>query len=385
MLIALARSSGSADEAIPQALDVFSAIATQHPERAPELLLAASVWSSLQAFGTHGEELTSPTEGSLEAYELRSPSVVAAARALGSRLSGIRVPQGSGFALRVLQIGFGPATSEAFLFAAEHGARVTVLDLDAPRLERARLKYGQGSDASFCGNLDALPDLGFDLVVSAGGLSRLAGRGGAFGSLVKKCAADALIMAVEPVPSFFRELALGLAEGEEGDQRELRLTAAAWESECLRAGLVQIDARLVDTGADQAVALSARSTDQPERSALPGPVSLVCAEAQPGSTAAALFDAIASLGAACRFVDPSALATLRTGSCVWIAGGAEREATARVTAHCLALRDIAGGLAHAKVKLFVVVPASDSPVAEAILSFVQDRRQRISDARYSAN
>ncbi len=283
----------------------------------------------------------------------------------------IRPSQGSGFALRVLQIGFGPATSETFLFAAECGARVTVFDPDAPRLERARLKYGQASDASFCGDLDALPDLGFDLVVSAGGLSRLAARDDAFGSLVRKCAVDALIIAVEPVPSFFRELTLGLAEGDDGDQRELRLTAAAWASECSRAGLVQIDARLVDTGADQAVALSARSKDQPDRSVSPGAVSLICAGGRPENIVAALFDAISGLGAHCRFVEPAALASLRSGACVWIAGVADGEAVARVASHCLALRDIASSLGHAKVKLFVVVPASDRAVSEAILSFVR--------------
>ncbi len=359
------------EEALPAAQDVFASLAAQHPERAPELLLAASVGALLRDFGKEGAELTPPTEGAVEAYELRSPSVVAAARALGVRLSRIRRPEAPGFALRVLQIGVGPATSETLRFAAGCGAQVTVFDLDPPRLERARLKHGEGTDVSFRGNLDALPDRSFDLIVSAGGLSRLAALRGAFGGLAEKCAADALIMAVEPIPSLFRDLTVGLTEGDDGDQRELRLSASGWASECSRAGLVQVDARLLNTGADHAVALSAKSTGRSERPGSSAGVALLCNGANSDGSLSALFDAIKALGASCRFVDPAALSTRRAGSYVWVAGVPEGDGAVRVASHCLALRDIAGCLAHAKAKLFVVVPASDRPVAEAILSFVR--------------
>ncbi len=371
----LIRRSGSglrlSDEALPQTHEVFSALAAQHPERAPELLLAASVGALLDDFGKAGAELTPPTEGAVEAYELRSPSVVAAARALGVRLSKIRRPEGSAFALRVLQIGVGPATSETLRFAAGCGARVTFLDLDPPRLERARLKYGEGTDASFCGDLDALPDRGFDLIVSAGGLSRLAARSRAFDRLAQKCAADALIMAVEPIPSLFRDLTVGLTEGDDGDQRERRLSASAWASECSRAGLVQVDARPIDTGADHAVALSAKSASRSERPGSSAAIALFWNGVDPDSSVTALFDAIKARGAPCQFVEPAAPSKQRAGSYVWIAGVPDGDGAARVASHCLALRDIAGCLGHAKAKLFVVVPASDRPVAEAILSFVR--------------
>ena len=361
------------EEALPSAQDVFASLAAQHPERAPELLLAASVGALLlRDYGKEGAELSPPTEGAVEAYELRSPSVVAAARALGVRLSRmIRHTEASAFALRVLQIGVGPATSETLRFAAQCGARVTVFDLDPPRLERARLKHGEGTDVLFCGDLDALPDRSFDLIVSAGGLSRLAALRGAFGRLAEKCAADALIMAVEPIPSLFRDLTVGLTESDDGDQRELRLSASGWASECLRAGLVQIEARLLDTGADHAVALSAKSTDRSGRPGSSAGVALLCNSANSDGSLLALFDAIKALGASCRFVDPAALSTQWMGPYVWVAGFPEGDGAVRVASHCLALRDIAGCLGHAKAKLFVVVPASDRPVAEAILSFVR--------------
>ncbi len=359
------------DEALPRTQDIFSALAAQHPERAPELLLAASVGASLSDFGQEGAQLAPPAEGFLEACELRSPSVVAAARVLGARLASVRGPEGSGFALRVLQIGVGPATSETLRFAARRGGRVTVLELDPSRLERARLRHGDGTDASFCSDLDALPNDGFDIIVSAGGLSRLAAGSGGFGRLAQKCSADALIMAVEPAPSLFRDLALGLMEGNDREQRELRLTAAGWASECSAAGLVQIDARLIETGADHAIALTAKSTDRSERSCSSASVALLCDEADPDSSAIALFDAVEARGARCRLVETAALSTQRAGSYVWIAGAFEGDGTARVASNCLALRDVAICLGHAKAKLFVVVQASDGAAADAILSFAR--------------
>ena len=358
-------------QALPQARDIFSALVTQHPERAPELLLAASVGASLHDFGWEGAELAPPTEDSVEAYELRSPSVVAAARVLGERLSRMDRPEGRGFALRVLQIGVGPATSETLRFAAADEARVTVLDFDPSRLERARLKFGEGTDASFCSDLDALPDVSFDLIVSAGGLSRLAARSGAFDRLVQKCAADALVMAVEPSPSFFRDLILGLTERDDGDQQELRLSAAAWSALFSRAGLVQVDARVIDTGADHAIELSARATDRPEQPISISAVAVICQRANPEDDPVELLKAITARGAPCRLVQSAELAAQRAGSYVWIAGVLEGDGTARVASHCLALRNIAGRLVHAKAKLFVVVPASDRAVADAVMSFVR--------------
>ena len=359
------------EEALPRTPDIFAALAAQHPERAPEVLLAASVGESLHDFGKEGAELTPPTEGFIEAYLLRSPSAVAAARALSARLSGVRPPEGPVFALRVLQIGVGPAMSETLRFAAGCCGRVTLLDPDPARLERARLKYGEGTVASFCDDLDALPDHSFDLIVSAGGLSRLAARGAALRRLAEKCALDALILAVEPAPSLFRDLILGLTANDDRDQRELRLTAAGWGSECSSAGLAQIDARLIDTGADYAVALTAKSANRPERPVSSAPTALLCRRVDPDGCAIALFDAIKARGASCQFVEPAAPLTHRAGAFVWIADALEGNGTARVASHCLALRDIAVGLGHAKAKLFVVVPASDRPVAEAVLSFVR--------------
>ena len=115
------------------------------------------------------------------------------------RLSGER----EGYALRVLLLGVGPAAFEALRFAARQRARLTIFDPDARRLERVRLNHGGASDVSFCADLNALADAGFDLVLSAGGLSRLAGEGDTLSRLAAKCAEGALMVAVEPTPSLF--------------------------------------------------------------------------------------------------------------------------------------------------------------------------------------
>jgi NADPH:quinone reductase-like Zn-dependent oxidoreductase/acyl carrier protein len=98
---------------------------------------------------------------------------------------------------------------------------------------------------------------------------------------------------------------------------------------------------------------------------------LIGAGSAPKRFVTALLEAIRAQGQSCRLIEVTALSGERPGAFAWIAGPIEGDGTAQVAAHCLALRDIAIGLGHAKAKLFVIVPAADRPVAEALLSFVR--------------
>ena len=251
------------DEHLPRPDAVFRALASQHPDRAPELLLAASMDGTLRSFIDGEADLTGPSDAAVEAYESRSPSAIAAARALAVRLDAIECSKSHGYTLRVLQVGGGPAATEALRFAARQGARLTIFDADARRLERLRLNNRGAPDISFCADLEVLAVDGFDLVLSAGGLSRLPGQGDAVLRLLAKCA-GALMVAVEPTPSLFRDLVLGLVEDGSGSGREANVEAARWASECARSGLINVDARLIGTGADCAVLLTAEAPVKPE-------------------------------------------------------------------------------------------------------------------------
>src|SRR5271166_7095152 len=173
---------------------------------------------------------------------------------------------------------------------------LSILDSNAQHLERARINRGDGTNAEFCGDLESLPDCGFDLVVSAGGLSRLAANRGGLSRLAQKCAAGALIIAVEPTASLFRDLTLGLA-GDKGEDLEMRLDAKGWALECARAGLAQIDARIIDTAADQAVLLTAEAPQAAEPTSGNSRIVLLRNGADCDGFATTLLDAIEERGA----------------------------------------------------------------------------------------
>jgi phthiocerol/phenolphthiocerol synthesis type-I polyketide synthase C len=364
---AVRRLSG---EDVPTPESVLQALASQYPDRAPELLLAAGMDAALRRFSDGEADLTGPSEAAVEAHELRSPSAIGAARALAVRLDAIERREREGYALRVLLLGVGPAAFEALRFAAKQRARLTIFDPDARRLERVRLNHGGASDVSFCADLNALADAGFDLVLSAGGLSRLAGEGDTLSRLAAKCAEGALMVAVEPTPSRFCDLVLSLTEDQGG--RQVRLGAERWASECTRSGLLDVDARLIDTGADSAILLTAEAPAKPEAAGGSETIALLRDGADAGGFAEALGDAFRRRGAACRLFEAKVLANADCArTFIWFAGESEGDSTARVAARCLALRDFAVGLGRAKATVFVAVPATDRPIAEAVFAFTR--------------
>src|SRR6202012_843621 len=114
---------------MPSSEAVFFSLASQHPQRAAEILLAARMGAMLRDFAQGKTALTGAPDAAREAFEQRSPSPLAAAKALGARLE--TMPQSpNGPALRILLIGHGPATSEVLRFAKRRSARTTIFDFD---------------------------------------------------------------------------------------------------------------------------------------------------------------------------------------------------------------------------------------------------------------
>ena len=317
-------------QALPAPNAVHWTLATQHPDRAPELLLAAHAAAVLRDLGEGTGDLISPSDGAVDAYELRSPSVIAAARVLGAQLRKIANLEVSDLGLRVLQIGAGPATSEAVRFASGHGVRLTIFDSNPRRLERARLSHGRAPETSFSSDLDGLSGSNFDLVVSAGGLSRFAAKPDALTRLVEICAQGALIIAVEPSPSLFNDLVLSLKEAEFGGEGELRRTAQDWTSECGRAGLQHVDARHVNTGADHAILLIAETPGRDTSVHESGEVVLVRDGPDPDGYTTTLLCALKEHGAQCRIVDAKTFSgTDNAKTLVWLVGQRKGDAVAR--------------------------------------------------------
>ncbi len=356
---------------LPSAQAVFSTIAAHHPERAPELLLAAGAGEALSALAAGAPDARGPSDGAVEGYDLRSVSATAAARTLEQRLEAIAPAEIDGVSPRILQVGVGAASSALLRFAAARNARVTLLDPDARRLERVRLAQGV-SEVSFCDDLDALPDSGFDLVVSAGGLSRLGYGRDELARLASKCAPGAALISVEPAPSLFHVVTLGFGEAAAAGSRNGRLGPEAWTTECARGGFRKVEARLVDTGEDRATLLWAAAPEtapvlQPSRL-----VTILCSGDDVSGFATMALGAVESRGAPCRFAEGGV--DLKKGqmrTLLWIAGDRRGDGAVRLAAHCLALRDLAITLAEAKVRLVVAAPATDRPTAEALFAFAR--------------
>ncbi len=373
----VAREGGAyriGDQAMPSPEAVFFSLAAQHPHRATEILLAARMGATLRDFGRGVGALTAPPEAAREAFELRSPCALAAAKTLGARLDRIAESSPNAPALRILQIGNGPTTVETLRFAAASGAAVTILDTDARRLERARISHGHAPETTFCGDLDALPESGFDLVVSAGGLSRLCANRGALPRLLEKCASNAALIAVEPAPSLFQDLVFGLDEDWFGDDGARLRTSEEWRSLFSRAGFSETDAAEIGTESDPAIIVQAQAPAKPAKAAAESEVVILREAREDDAFARSLKDALTAGGAVCRFASLKEIAALKTDKAaklIWLAGEAKGDGVARVAAHCLALKDLAFRPSGGKLQVFATVRGADRPAAEAVLSFVR--------------
>ncbi len=363
-----------ADIEPPTPVAVLRALAAQHPHRAVELLLAARIGAVLRDYGAADGALVSAPAAAVEALEQRSYSAVAAATELGARLEAIAASAPARHALRVLHIGCGAGMLEALAFAIRREARLTILDIDARALERARLVYGHAPEITFCNDIESLAHSRFDVAASAGGLSRFCLERDAMTQLVEKCASKAVLVAIEPAPSLFRDLVFGLSETSTRDGGKALRTPEAWISECARAGFASADARLADMGGEPAVLLVVEAPAKAERLPRAAEIVVLRGDGVADGFADALVGAFAALGAACRLVNTNreALPKIATSTTVvLLLGEGAGDAVARLSARCLAIRETALNLAPEASQVFVTVLATDRPLADATAGFVR--------------
>ena len=190
---------------LPASDAILRTIASDHPNRSAELALAGWLSGTPDAGGA-------PPAPCLDAYDLGGASartMAAAAAALVAR-SEILTRDGPG--LRILQIGYGPLSHLLDEMAAAAEARLTVMDTDARRIERARLSI-RSADVSFLDKPDGLERERFDVVVASACLHRLDGMGLSLETIRASLVPGGLLVAVEPEPSLFRDVVFGLVPG----------------------------------------------------------------------------------------------------------------------------------------------------------------------------
>ncbi|MGH6797128.1 MAG: polyketide synthase dehydratase domain-containing protein, partial [Roseiarcus sp.] len=157
---------------LPAPGDVLRSIAENYPHRSAELLLAARSSAAMEALAAGESEIAPITGSTIESFEIGSVSVVAAARLLAEllRRAGASWPRDR--ALRILQVGHGPLSWHAAALARAHGGRLTIVDPNPRRLERARLALAREPGFCFADGLENLTGGSFDLIIAADALHR---------------------------------------------------------------------------------------------------------------------------------------------------------------------------------------------------------------------
>ncbi|TDR93911.1 acyl transferase domain-containing protein [Enterovirga rhinocerotis] len=255
----------AAKEGLPAADMVLRTLASDHPSRSAELLLASRL-TAWTPDGTASGEAAPPAIAFVDGFELGGIAVRAAGDAIDRLLDATGLLSAATPGLRILQVGFSPLAFGLSLKAREAGARLTILDLDARRIERARLSL-DGGHVAFADALDALPAGGFDLIVSAAGLHRPERAGALLPALRQALAPGGLLIAVEPEPSLFRDLVLGLGTDWFGTGAVSPLrNAAEWSDALSLAGFRDPSATALATEAEEAtllVAAAGEARDEP--------------------------------------------------------------------------------------------------------------------------
>ena len=247
---------------LPDPNEILRTIAHEHQDLSAELLVAASTVTAIRAIvaGT-GDALGRPLSVKvIDGFELGSSQAHAAAASLGTLLRASAPSWPRDRAMRILQVGYGPLTSVVVPIADAMQAQVVVVDPDRRRLERARMSFADRGDVGFVDKVDELPSDGFDLVVAAGVLHRHRHRPGFWAGLRRAMAPGALLAAVEPSPSFFRDLVLGLDACLAGDETfdGISVSDADWLETMQAVGLGGAQVSPIATDAGSALLLTAQ-------------------------------------------------------------------------------------------------------------------------------
>ena len=250
------------DVELPSPDEILRTIAQEHQSLSAELLVAAGAVNAVKAIvAGDGDFLSRPLSAKvIDGLELGSSQTHAAAASLIACLRSSLPTWPKDRAMRILQVGFGPLTTLAVALADEAQARIVVFDPDRRRLERAKMNFADRGDLGFYDKVEDLAVGGFDIVIAAGTLYRHRRLGGFWAGLRRAMARGALFVAIEPAPSFFRDLVLGLDARLADDTSfdGLSIGEADWLETLQAVGLSDADVSSVSTAAGAALMLTAQ-------------------------------------------------------------------------------------------------------------------------------
>ena len=351
------------DAQMPAPEEILRTIAHEHQNLSAELLVAASTVTAVRAIeaGQAGTLSRSIPARILDGYELGSSRVQASSVYLTTLLRRSTRGWPRDRAVRLLQIGFGPLTAAIIKLADEMQGRLTILDPDRRRLERARIAFADRGDIEF---IDRAEDIGasdIDLAVAAEALHRCHRIPGFLANLRRSLAPGAILAAVEPSPSLFRDLSLGLDARLAGEGDGLSVGEADWLDMLQSIGLVDAQVLSVDTADSVALLLTAQ-VEAERRSWSGSGTALIVGgdDARSPATVSALSTLLASAGlhvtlALDEGLDAGSLVEAPAFVIVFLQDPDAQVGVVRsLTAQCMALKRLVGALDAKPTTLWLV-------------------------------
>jgi phthiocerol/phenolphthiocerol synthesis type-I polyketide synthase C len=355
----------TADLALPDPGHILQELAAEYPRRSAELLLAARCNALMESLA-RGEEAAPIAEPVIEAFETRSAPAAAAADLLTALLRRIAETWPSDRATRILQIGHGPFSRHTVALVQAQEARLTIFDPDRRRLERARLAFAGKPCVGFAENFDQVGKDTIDLVVAADALHRLAPGKEQLIRLIDAMAPSGLLAAVEPAPSLFRDLVLGLRESPEvaGQSGDGLSSQQEWLAQLSAMPLRGIAIKNVRTEAGQARLVVGERPSFAVSHKLPGKVLVVAGEdPHQFETASLLCNRLEDNGVVCAITSERAFDRLPIAdpqAIVFLAPAVlpGSTAAAAIAKRCLTLKTWAAELGKGKHRLWIECPGA---------------------------
>ncbi len=360
---------------LPDPNEILRTIAHEHQELSAELLVAASTVNAIRAIvAGSGDTLNRLLSVKvIDGFELGSSHAHAAAASLGALLRASCASWPKDRAMRILQVGYGPLTSLVVPLGDAMQARVVVLDPDRRRLERARMSFVDRGDLGFVDKIEDLPADGFDIVVAAGALHRHRRRLGFWAGLRRAMAPGALFAAIEPAPSFFRDLVLGLDACLAADETfdGFSVTDADWLETMQAVGLSGAQVSPISTKAGSALLLSAQL--EPERRHWSGSGNAIIVgdgDARSSQTMSAFATLLASAGVHVTMVLDGAIEAEHLAEApafvVIFANEPDRHVSAvkGLTEQCMRLKGVADALGSLTTRMWIVTAGATASRAE---------------------
>ena len=352
---------------LPDPQDILRALAADHPERSAELLLAARTGAIIDALAAGDRDLSTPvTATAIDGFDAGGHASHGSAAMVAATLDRLLPGWPKGRALRLLQVGDGPLTAHAARFAAHVGAELTVLEADRRRLERARLAFEHLDALSFEGHVEKLPPAAFDVVIASQSLHRVAADRTAWAAIAEAMAPGALLLAIEPEGSVFRELVFGLHAAMSGavDEAGSRVASeAGWTRVLGELNLTAVTV-LPAAGGDYALLCVGQKAATRAAKTFKGDALVIGEGPTTRDAAAALATMLKFSGLRTASVTDGAIPAECPETVVYLADAHAGAGAAEAMAErCMALKTLASILGTRKLTLWIVCPGATRSAA----------------------